>query len=75
LALPDEGSPKFHAHDRGDPVEESVNWTALAGVGDCGENEKSGVGALVDGGAACETVIVRLAELEPPALLATRVTV
>jgi hypothetical protein len=75
LALPDEGSPKFQAHDRGDPVEESLNWTPVPGVGDWGENEKSGVGALVDGGAACETLIVRLAELDPPALLATRVTV
>jgi hypothetical protein len=52
FALPEEGSPKFQAHDRGDPEEESVNWTAVAGVGDWGENEKSDAGALVDGGAA-----------------------
>ena len=48
-------SPKFHAHDVGEPDDPSVNVTLWPGAGDAGENVKAAVGAVpvaVEPGAA-----------------------
>ena len=38
-------SPKFHAHDVGEPDDPSVNVTLWPGAGDAGENVKAAVSA------------------------------
>ena len=61
-------SPKLHCQIDGLPVDVSVNWTAWPAVGEAGVNVK-------DADRAAATAIVRVALVEPEALVMVRVTV
>ena len=63
-------SPKSQAQEVGVFVEASVKVTVEPAIGADGEKVKAATGAL----AAWLTVMVWLAELDPPALVASRVT-
>jgi hypothetical protein len=61
-------SPRFHCQEVGDPAEVSVNCTACPAAGELGVK-------VNDAPRAGTTVTVRLAFLEPEALLAVKVIV